>query len=229
LDSEWCKLNCTKHKSEAFPIEYDSNLLDIDLAEQVEVIGMVTVSDGKVEVEWAAKVPERYREYAKDFSPEQASQLPPHRSFDHAIDLKEGAQPPWGPIYALSETELAALKEYLNEMLKAGKIRPSKSPAGAPILFVPKPHGRGLLLCVDYRGLNRVTIMNRYPLPLMNELRDRIQGAKIFTKMELKNGYNLIRIKKGDEWKTAFRTRYGHYEYLVMPFGLAKHQLHSKT
>jgi hypothetical protein len=141
LDSEWCKLNCTKHKSETFPIEYDSDLLDIDLANQVGVIGMVTVNDGKVEVEWAAKVPERYREYAKVFSPEQASQLPPHRSFDHATDIKEGAQPPWGPIYALSETELAALKEYLNEMLKAGKIRPSKSPAGAPILFVPKPHG----------------------------------------------------------------------------------------
>jgi hypothetical protein len=113
------------------------------------------------------------------------------------------------------------LKEYLNEMLVTGKIRPSKSPAGAPILFVPKAHGRGLRLCVDYRGLNRVTILNRYPLPLMNELRDRIQGSKIFTKLDLKSGYNLIRIKKGDEWKTVFRTRYGHYEYLVMPFGLA--------
>ena len=106
-------------------------------------------------------------------------------------------------------------------MLDSRMIRPSKSPAGAPILFVPKPHGRGFRLCVDYRGHNRVTIMNRYPLPLMNELRDRVAGSRIFTKIDLKAGYNLIRIKPGDEWKTAFWTRYGHYEYLVMPFGLA--------
>jgi hypothetical protein len=106
-------------------------------------------------------------------------------------------------------------------MLATGKIRPSKSPAGAPILFVPKKEGRGLRLCVDYRGLNRVTIMNRYPLPLMDELRDRVAGSKIFSKIDLKSAYNLVRIKPGDEWKTAFRTRYGHYECLVMPFGLA--------
>ena len=125
--------------------------------------------------------------------------LPPHRSFDHAIDLQEGTKPPWGPLYALSEKELTALREYRDEMLQFGKIRPSKSPAGAPILLVPKPHGRGLRLCVDYRGLNRITILNRYPLPLMNELRDRVQGATLFTKIDLKSGYNLIRVKEGDE------------------------------
>ena len=76
-------------------------------------------------------------------------------------------------------------------------------------------------MCVDYRGLNKVTILNRYPLPLMNKLPDRVCGAKIFTKLDLKSGYNLIRIKEGDQWKTAFRTRYGLFEYKVMPFGLA--------
>ena len=76
-------------------------------------------------------------------------------------------------------------------------------------------------MCVDYRGPNKVTILNRYPLPLMNELRDRVCGAKIFTKLDFKSGYNLIRIKEGDEWKTAFRTRYGLFKYRVMPFGLA--------
>jgi hypothetical protein len=101
-----------------------------------------------------------------------------------------------------------------------GKIRPSKSPAAAPILFVPKPHGRGLRLCVDYRGINKITIANCYPLPLMSELQDWVRGVKFFTKMDLKNGYHLIRIKEGDEWKTAFRYRYGLYEFLVMPFGL---------
>ena len=84
--------------------------------------------------------------------------------------------------------ELQVLREYLDTMLKSGKIRPSKSPAGAPILFVPKDHGRGLRLCVDYRGLNKVTILNCYPLPLMNELCDRVKGAKIFTKLDLKAG-----------------------------------------
>ena len=113
------------------------------------------------------------------------------------------------------------MRTYLADMLTSGKIRPSKFSAGAPILFVPKKEGRGLCFCVDVRGLNKVTILNRYPLPLMNELRDRVRGAKIFTKLDLKFGYNLIRIKDGDEWKTAFRTCYGLFEYKVMPFGLA--------
>ena len=105
-------------------------------------------------------------------------------------------------------------------MLSTGKIRPSKSPTGVLILFISKPHGWGLRLCVNYRGLNKITVKNRYPLPLMDEMRDRVYGSKIFTKIDLKAGYNLIRIKEGDEWKTAFRTRYGHFEYLVMPMGL---------
>jgi len=105
-------------------------------------------------------------------------------------------------------------------MLKNGKIWPSTSLAGSPILFVPNPNGQGLQLCVNYRGLNRITIPNRYPLALMQELQDRVQGAQWFTKMDLKNGFNLIHIREGDEWKTAFRTRYGHYEFQVIPFGL---------
>ena len=92
----------------------------------------------------------------------------------------------------------------------------SLGPLGSPSL-----QGRGLKLCVDYRGLNKVTILNRYPLPLMNELRDRVHEAKIFTKLDLKSVYNLIRNKECNEWKTAFRTPYGLFEYRVMPFGLA--------
>jgi hypothetical protein len=124
-------------------------------------------------------------------------------------------------MYPLNETELQALWDYLKEMLELGNIRPSKSPAAAPIIFVPKAHGQGLRLCVDYQGLNKVTIANQYPLPIMSELQDRVRGAKIFTKIDLKNGYNLIQIKPRDEWKTAFKTRYGLYEYTVMPFGLS--------
>ena len=155
------------------------------------------------------------------FDGQYSDELPPHRSFDHAIDMVEGREPTWGPIYALSEKELEVLRIYLADMFTSGKIHPSKSSAGAPILFVPKKEGRGLHLCVDYRGLNKVTILNQYPLPLMNELCDRVRGAKIFTKLDLKSGYNLIRIKEGDEGKTAFRRCYGLFEYKVMPFGLA--------
>ena len=145
--------------------------------------------------------------------------LAPTGTFDHAIDLKEGATPPWRPIYPMSAYQLEELNKYLCKMLAEGKIVHSKSPAGAPILFVPKPDCR-LRLCVDYRQLNKLTILNKYPLPLMTELRERVAGGTVFTKLDLKDGYHLIRIRKGDEWKTAFRTRYGHYECKVMPFGL---------
>ena len=155
------------------------------------------------------------------FNNQYSDELPPHHSFDHAIDMVEGREPPRGPIYTLSEKELEVLRTYLDDMLRRGKIRPSKSSAGAPILFVPKNAGRGLRLCVEYRGLNKETILNRYPLPLINKLRDHVCGAKIFIKLNLKSGYNLIQIKEGDQWKAEFRTRYGLFVYKVMPFGLA--------
>jgi len=145
--------------------------------------------------------------------------LAPRRTFDHAIKLKEGAEPLWGPIYPMSAHQLNELDKYLKKMMVEGKSTDSESPYGAPILFVPKPDG-GLRFCVDYRNLNKLTILNKYPLPLMDELRDRFAGAKVFTKLDLKDGYHLIRMRKGHEHKTAFRTRYGQYEYKVMPFGL---------
>ena len=136
---------------------------------------------------------------------------------EHAIELT--GEPLYGPIYNLLEKELKTLREYLAEALDRGWIRESSSPAGAPILFIPKKYGE-LQLCIDYRGLNRLTIKNRYPLPLIGELMDRLSKAKHYTKLDLWNAYYRICIWEGDEWKTAFRTRYGHFEYLVMPFGL---------
>ena len=165
-------------------------------------------------------MPKEYEKYFHLFSEKTVAKLPPHRNFNHAIDVIEGKQPRFGPIYSLSQKELEVLWEYLEKMIAQGKILQSKSPAGAPILFVPKPNGK-LRLCVDYRALNHVTIENRYPLPLMNGLRDRVAGAKLLTKLDLREGYYLIRINEGNKWKTAFRTRYGHFEYTVMPFGLA--------
>jgi hypothetical protein len=141
----------------------------------------------------------------------------PCAGVEHAIETT--TDPPFGPIYNLSAVELEALRQYLEENLAKGWIVESESPAGSPILFVPKKDG-GLRLCVDYRGLNKVTIKNRHPLPLIGEILDRLSGATIFTKLDLKDAYHRIPIRREDRWKTAFRTRYGHYEYTVMPFGL---------
>ena len=164
-------------------------------------------------------IPPEYSEFASVFSEKEANILPQYRPYDMAIDLLPGATPPWGPIYSLAEPERRALLEYLQEMLAKGFIRQSKSSAGAPIIFVKKKDGT-LRLCVDYRGINAVTVKNRYPIPLIGELLDRMAHARVFTKIDLRGAYNLVRIREGDEWKTAFRTRYGLFEYLVMPFGL---------
>ena len=119
----------------------------------------------------------------------------------------------------MTEQELKGLREWLDKQVAAGKIVKSNSSAGAPILLVAKPDG-SFRLCVDYRALNKVTIKNRYPLPLMTELRERLNKARIFTKLDLKNGYHLVRMANEDEEKTAFRTRFGLYHWRVMPFGL---------
>ena len=119
----------------------------------------------------------------------------------------------------MSPVELETLKTYVDDYLDKGFIRPSQSPCGAPILFVKKADG-SLRLCVDYRGLNKITKKNRYPLPLIGEMLDRISRAKIFTKFDVRDGYHRLRMKDGEEWKTAFRCRYGLFEYTAMPFGL---------
>lgn len=156
----------------------------------------------------------------KDVFPDELPPgLPPSREVDHRIELVPGAVPPSRPTYRLSATELAELKKQLDELVKAGFIQPSKSPFGAPILFVKKKDGT-MRMCVDYRALNNVTIKNSYPLPRVDELFDRLQGARYFSKIDLRSGYHQIRIATGDEPKTAFRTRYGHFEFLVLPFGL---------
>ena len=164
-------------------------------------------------------VPGDFHDYLDVFKKSNSDKLPEHGAYDHAIPLDDNAQPKFGPIYSLSEVELKALDNYLKENLKKGFIRPSTSPAGSPILFVKKSDG-SLRLCVDYRQLNKLTKKNRYPLPLIQESLDRLKEARWFSKIDLRAAYNLIRIATGDEWKTAFRTRYGLYEYLVMPFGL---------
>jgi hypothetical protein len=166
-----------------------------------------------------AELPPEFREYIAVFDYKDPASLPRARGAVHSIPIEEGKKPPFQPLYNLSHTELATLREYLDTALANGWIRRSESPAGAPVLFVPKKDG-SLRLCVDYRGLNAITIKNRCPLPLISETLDRLSGSVVFSKLDLKDAYHRIGIEGKDTWKTAFRTRYGHFEYLVMPFGL---------
>ena len=175
------------------------------------------------DVESAAKeprvLPEEFQAFAPMFSLEKAAVLPAFNKHAHQIDLEGETVPPAGPIYPLAEPELEVLRAYIDDALATGRIRYSRSPAGAPVLFVPKKGGQ-LRLCVDYRALNKLTKKNRAPLPLISEILDRLSKAKRYTKLDLKDAYYRLRIREGDEWKTAFRCRYGHFEYNVMPFGL---------
>lgn len=166
-----------------------------------------------------SNVPKCYHGLREVFNKAKATSLPPHRPYDCAIDLLPGSAPSRGGLYSLSDPERAAMEEYINNCLAAGIIRPSSSPAGAGFFFVGKKDG-SLRPCIDYRSLNDITVKNRYPLPLLTSAFELLQEATIFTKLDLRNAYHLVRIKEGDEWKTAFNTPTGHYEYLVMPFGL---------
>ena len=168
----------------------------------------------------AKKLPTEYHDFLDVFSRADSDILPPHRPYDHKIPLMDEKTPPWGPLYSMSQDELKVLKKYLEENLSKGFIRASSSPAASPVLFARKPGG-GLRFCVDYRQLNAMTIKNRYPLPLIKETLERVCKAKIYSKIDIIAAFNRLRMQQGEEWKTAFRTRYGLYEYLVMPFGLA--------
>ena len=132
----------------------------------------------------------------------------------------EGQKPThYGGLIPLSKKEEDFLKDYVNKHLEKGFIRKSKSSIAHGVLFAPKKDG-GLRVCIDYRKLNEITKKNRYPLPRIDELQDRLIGAKWFTAIDVRDAYYRVRMKEGEEWKTAFRTRWGLYEYLVMPFGL---------
>ncbi|KAL0536802.1 hypothetical protein IC582_025764 [Cucumis melo] len=154
-----------------------------------------------------------------DVFPEELPGLPPHREVEFAIELEPGTVPISRAPYRMAPAELKELKVQLQELLDKGFIRPSVSPWGAPVLFVKKKDG-SLRLCIDYRELNKVTVKNRYPLPRIDDLFDQLQGATVFSKIDLRSGYHQLRIKDEDVPKTAFRSRYGHYEFIVMSFGL---------
>ncbi len=162
-------------------------------------------------------IPEYYSQFRDIFCPKKATQLPPHWPWDCAIDLLPGESVPKGKIYPLSLPEQKAMEEYIEEALKQDSIRPSTSPADSGFFFL---WPRRTEACIDYRSLNNITVKFRYPLPLVPAALEHLRGATIFTKLDLRSAYNLIRILEGDEWKTALVNPTGHYEYLVMPYGL---------
>ncbi|GJW37596.1 putative reverse transcriptase domain-containing protein [Tanacetum coccineum] len=169
-----------------------------------------------------------------DVFPEDLSGLPPQRQVEFRIDLIPGATPVAKSPYRLAPSEMQELSEQLQELQDKGFIRPSHSPWGAPVLFVKKKDG-SMRMCIDYRELNKLTIKNRYPLPRIDDLFDQLQGARYFSKIDLRSGYHHLRVHEDDIPKTAFRTRYRHFEFTVMPFGLTNapatkedHEVHLK-
>ena len=166
-----------------------------------------------------ARVPDQYHRWIEVWNPSRANELPPNRSVDHTVKLTAGAIPPAKKAYGMSRDQALVVKEYIDEMLGKGFIRPSSSPYAAPVLIVKKPDG-GLRVCIDYRALNALTIKNRNAPPLIRETLARLCAARIYTKFDIIAAFNEIRMKPGEEEKTAFLTRYGLFEYVVMPFGL---------
>jgi hypothetical protein len=162
---------------------------------------------------------EEYHEFLKVFSEEEAARFPKSGKWDHKIKLKPGFQPKAFKHYLLTLQEQEEMKKFLDKNKKKGYICESKSPMASPMFFVKKKDGK-LRPCQDYRYLNKGTIKNAYPLPLISALLDKLKGAKYFTKFNVRWGYNNIQIHKGDQWKTAFTTPFGLYKCLVMFFGL---------
>ena len=162
----------------------------------------------------------QYQQYNQVFSEQKAQRFPKKKSWDHAIELKKDAPSTLpGKVYSLTQTEQKALTEFLKKHLEKGYIRPSKSPYAAPFFFIKKKSGE-LRPVQDYRKVNEWTIKNRYPLPLIPELINWVKGASLFSKFDIRWGYNNVRIKEGDKWKAAFVTNQGLFEPRVMFFGL---------
>ncbi|GJP72841.1 hypothetical protein CLOP_g3607 [Closterium sp. NIES-67] len=173
--------------------------------------------------EKASEPPKEIKEILKEFQyilpDDLPDELPPYRTHQHEIVEEPGSKPTFRAPYRLSPTEVADMKKQIEYLLAKGLIRPSTSLYSAPILFTPKPDG-SLRMCIDYRALNKQTIKNKYQIPRIDDLIDRLRGATVFSKLDLRSGYWQIRMADDSLHKTAFRTRYGSFEYLVMPFGL---------
>lgn len=218
IDAEWFDILSSELKSD------DESMLCVDLNVRDSLAAIQEldprISDFLRTTKESAVGIDRYiKDYAPVFAKAEFDHLPPRRAWDHAIELKPDAKPISSKVYALSRSEQDELDSFLDEHLASGRIRPSKSPIASPFFFIKKKDG-SLRPVQDYRRLNDMTIKNRYPLPLVSELMDKLKGAKFFTKLDIRWGYNNVRLKEGDEHKAAFITNRGLFEPLVMFFGL---------
>jgi len=225
-------LLCRRGQPDQYKAALPTNLHDFvdELWSDGEVCRRITEDDAKKFFDKAdscdltveqikARLPPEYQDLYEAFLKKKADALPPHRLYDHKIELVPGQKAPYARNRPLSPMELRVVKRWLDDNLANGFIRPSKSSAACPILLAQKPGG-GVRICVDYRGLNNVTLKSRYPIPLIRETLDAICKATIFTKLDIIAAFNRIRVAEGHEWLTAFITRFGLYESLVTPFGL---------
>ncbi|KAI9036656.1 reverse transcriptase family protein [Aspergillus affinis] len=190
------------------------------LAQIDKIIDEKNYPERQLEVEkLKEQIPESYHGFVDVFLKSASDTLSPRRENDYRIELTDKNTLGYSPLYRYSAKELEAIKAYLVENLQKGFIVPSAAPFGSPVLMAAKPGG-GLRFCVDYRKLNSITKKNRYPLPLMDELLDRLGHAKIFTKLDIRQGFYRIRMHPDSVDLTTFRTKYGSYKYQVLPFGL---------
>lgn len=179
----------------------------------------VNSNNDKVETIEPSKIMPLIQEFSDILTKELPYGQPPERHIDHRIPTEVGAKCPHRAPYRLSQKEAEDVQNQIEELIKKGHIRPSCSPYGAPVLVVKKKDG-SIRMCIDYRALNKITIKNKYPLPLIDDLIDCLRNARVFSKIDLRSGYHQVRVHPDDISKTAFRTHYGHFEFLVLPFGL---------
>ncbi|MDI6015466.1 reverse transcriptase/ribonuclease H family protein, partial [Escherichia coli] len=204
-----------RHKtSEAFCI--DISVID-RVIEHKRAAG--TLASQQEATDLLKQLPEQYRAFADVFSKEASDILPPHRPYDHKIELTGKNTLTYCPLYKSTEEELEATRKYIHENLKKGFITPSNAPYASPVLMVRKANGE-LRFCVDYRRLNAISRRNQYPLPLIDETLQRLSKARIYTKFDVRQAFHRLRMDQGSEDLTTFRTRYGSYKYRVLPFGL---------
>uniref|UniRef100_A0A803SW01 ribonuclease H n=1 Tax=Anolis carolinensis TaxID=28377 RepID=A0A803SW01_ANOCA len=190
-----------------------------DQGSRIEIASRGEDEDDRI-AKLASKLPPEYRDYVDVFDEKEADRFPPKRRVEVEIQLIPGAELPKAKIYPMSAQEKEELKRYIDKNLERGFIERSNSPLGAPVLFRQKKDN-SLRVCIDYRGLNAISTVNKYPLPLMKDLIAQLSEGKIFTKLDLAEAYHKIRIKPEDRWKTAFSCAYGLYNYCVLPFGLS--------
>lgn len=217
------RLHLKKPNNTFFAASLDKIDAILESRKEPEELGPFDRKPGESELQWLQRLlPKEFHSHAKAFLKEDSDTLPPHRSYDHKIQLEGQASEHdlgFSPLYHQSTAELEEVKKYLVENLDKGFIAPSQAPFASPVLFVKKADGR-LRFCIDFCKLNNMTRKDRYPLPLIDETLSRLAKAKIFTKLDIRQAFHRIRIHPDSEELTTFRTRYGAYKCKVLPFGL---------